>query len=278
MDVQQEVQQRAKEFMTILNTSSNNLPITLSTMTVLVTLNRLICLETLANSIDNDNIQEFITTVTGNSANIKVSNKKRKFNNALVFNCTNIQTDHGTLLKKQAVKIFCNGKMHITGAKSTQDAIYIADVFASFMEIVCGGNGISGMFSIIDFNVQMINYYFKIDKIIDGKMLSLKKVHHILKTTTPYFSSYNSEHHAGVIIKAPMFSFLIFDSGNIIISLQNANDVQEAYRFVKEFFKAHLQICMINKPIGDKISKSNKVTKSDKKIKSFDYGHYLLLK
>jgi TATA-box binding protein (TBP) (component of TFIID and TFIIIB) len=267
----------ASIFMNDLIHSASKFPISLSTMTVLIMVNKHVSLKLLTEKIDDPIIQNFITDVTGSAQNITLSNSKKTFSNALVFKCCNIPTDHGTLLKKQAVKVFCNGNIHITGVKSTIDAIYLADVFVTLLELVYGGTGLDEMFQITAFDVQMINYCFKINDICIDTVISLTMLQQELNINTPYFSSYNSERHAGVIVKAPMFSFLIFQSGNVIISLQKGFQIVKAYTFIDDFLKAHIRKCIISKPKPPPRATCKKGGKM-KKIKMFDYGDYLVLK
>ena len=242
----------------------------ISTMTILLVLDKSVNLTKVLDEFKTDNIQDFICEVTGDKNSITTSSK-RPFNNAVVFNCRKIYTDDGTLLEKQAVKVFCNGNIHITGVKNVLDALYLGDVFVTMLEIMYGGDGMSSMFTFTRFDVQLVNLYFQVPLPSVKQVLDLRKVKDVLQKTTPYYVCYNTERHAGVIVKATDFTLLIFDSGNVIIS-----SIKEPYQLqiVKGFVQEHI----IGLPSKDTVL--NKPDKYSKRAKQdpFDYGSYLVLK
>jgi TATA-box binding protein (TBP) (component of TFIID and TFIIIB) len=249
------------------------IPAKLSTITIGIKINTTFNLERISADFNNDKIQDFIYDVTGDKHNITMSNKKN-FYNCIIFKCHNIPTEEeGYILNKQSVKIFCNGSIHITGVKDIKDALYLAEVFITMIELLYGGNGISDMFQISGFEVQLMNFYFKLPGMLHGMVLKLNDVMNYLRININYAVSYNNEHHVGVIIRAPVFSVLIFDTGNVIIcSIKEPQQLLEASRFIKEKIFPLTDHCMVTKvdmPIRKRLKKEN--TK-------FDYSKYLVLK
>lgn len=260
-----------------LASTASKYPVSLSTMTVLIRINNQVSFDTILERFNDPRVQDFITSVTGSIDNLTLSTsaKKRNFSNSLVIKCSNILTDHDTIIKGIAAKIFCNGNIHVTGAKSTQDAYYLGEVLATLLEIIHGGSGLSDQYKILDFDVQMINYYFTNPSPPPSTLIDLAMLHSKLQENTPYYAQYNTERYSGVIVKAPRYTYLIFDSGNVILSLQDPKDLKEAYTYICDFFSSHGPSFYINTPLSI-ISKQPKSLKSKKK--PFDYGKYLVLK
>lgn len=228
-------------------------------------------------AFEMEDIQKFIFDVTGDSKAIYTSSK-RTFNNSIVFKCRNVPTDDGTVLDKQAVKVFCNGNVHITGVKRIQDALYLGDVFVTMIELIYGGDGLSKMFSFKGFDVQLINLYFQVplsssnSDCEKAQVLDLVKVKEYLQRETPYYVCYNTERHAGVIVKAVEFTLLVFDTGNVIIS---SIKQPSQLAVVRDFIKEHI-IGLPN--CGALIEKSVVKYACKKPKRDFDYGQYLVLK
>jgi TATA-box binding protein (TBP) (component of TFIID and TFIIIB) len=237
----------------------------LSTMTVCVSVRNITPPIDLKKVLENiSKTDEFTTYVTGSTENIQISNK-RHFHNALVFKCQNIITDFKTTIKKAAVKVFCNGKMHITGVKSPIEAIYLADVFSSYIDITLGGDGISNVFAIDDYDIQMINFCTKTPP--PNSHISLQGLFESLKQNLPFYCTYNTDKHPGVIMKAPNFNFIFFESGSVMVSLSDIDNLPEASRYLEDIFKSY-----ITQPIN------SAPRKKQKRQKNFDYNAYLVLK
>lgn len=270
---------KADAFMSELCNTSNKYPIKLSTMTILVTTTCASFLEKLVGAFNSPKIQAFVYDVTGDINNITLSPKRNAFLNSNLFTCKNIVTDHGTQLVKQSIKVFCNGNMHITGVKCVQDALYIADIFVTMIELVCGGTGISNMFQIIDFDVQLINYCYLDPFATKGYALCLNTLRECIERDGSYFCAYNTERHSGIIVKAPSFSVLIFASGNVILSsIKTPEQLEEAHNFTKELMSKHCEKCLLKLEVEIQtpdISSSNKKRKTT--MNKFDYGKYLVL-
>ena len=267
--------------MTNIKVIVEDIPATISTMTVLVKLDFeddfRWNLEMILNEFSTDFIQQFIEDVTGSRETIFTSAKKH-FHNSIVFKTKGVPTDNGCVLKKQSVKIFCNGNMHITGVKDVRDALYLASVFTTMIELVYGGDGISGMFKVKSYDVQLINFYLTIPTKVDAvvshkKVLDLQKVREVLQSTTPYYVCYNTERHPGVIVKALDFTLMVFDSFNVLISsIKSVEQLEVARSFVKEhvFNLVNVDGCCVNAPLSN--------CKKCKVDSSFDYNKYVVFK
>lgn len=243
-------------------------------MTVLLVLNQTLNLQKILQEFTTETIQTFLLEVSGDAKSIYTSSK-RPFNNSLVFKCANVPTDDGRVLNKQAVKVFCNGNVHITGVKNITDALYLGDLFVTMIELMYGGNGVSNMFTFLRFEVQLVNLYFQLPLLTNDKLLDLTKVMQYLQQNTPFFICYNTERHAGVIVKAIDFTLLIFGSGNVIISsIKEPSQLKVVRDFIQEHV-IHLSSkveLLVDKPllVGNKYAK--------RRNPNFDYNKYIILK
>ena len=229
-------------------------PATLTTMTILIkvvedapSIN--LDLQDIKDRFLSEATQRLIKHITGDPQEIRLISKK-VFHNALTFKCCD----------KQAVKIFTNGNMHMTGIKDIMDAVCLADVFAEIID--CYGS--SPKFA---FDIQLANFCHVLSDVAPNR-LDLSKLASALKSKTPYSTFYNTERHAGVIIRAVDFTLLVFDSGNTIISsLKTPQELQLA----GEFIKAHLA------PLAKECVVAASLCTTSHKRK-FDYAQYLVLK
>lgn len=240
----------------------------LSTMTVLVKLDREVSLVRVADGAPAQT--DFVREVVGSADAISIRVPKegnRSFNNCLIFDCAS---------PKVTVKVFCNGNLHITGARSTTQAVETAEVFATLFELIYGGDGVSSLFNVIGFDVQMINHHYKLPGIPKDTVISLPALKDALKKVSPYFVSYNNEHHAGVILKAPQYTIIVFESGNTIFTaITTAVQLAEAFGFFKGFMDTHLDaLLMPQVPIKKRANKRGRTTKNQ----GFDYGAFIVLK
>lgn len=270
-----EIHKQSDEFMKSIIDIASTIPAKVSTITIAVkTDTDNFDLTQIQTQFNKSNIQDFIYQVTGDKSNIIISTKKQ-FNNSIIFKCNNIPTEEdGYIMDKQSVKVFCNGSLHITGVKKIRDALYLAEVFITMIELIYGGNGCCGMFNIVRFEVQLINLYLKLPGMMDDKsnVLVLVDVLKKLRGTTFYSVSYNNERHAGVIVRSPTFSLLIFDTGNVIIcSIKEPSDLTEAKSFVQDKVFPLTDDCITKRDCS--VCKKNK-----KDNKDFDYAKYLILK
>ena len=273
-----ELKNKGKLFMTEVQKVVGEISGTLSTITVLVKLSLeqdfKWDLRRILSEFHNDEIQGFVEDVTGCKDTI-VTSAKKPFQNSIVFKTKGVPVDDGYVLDKQSVKIFCNGNMHITGVKDVRDALYLADVFATMIEIIYGYNGISGIFAIRSYDVQLMNFYLMIPS-NNGSFLNLRRIKDVLQASTPYYVSYNTERHAAVIVKAVEFTLLIFDSCNLLISsIKTVEQLENARSFIQQhvFTLVDIEGCCI--ATSNNFSISRKKRKADEK---FDYSKYVVLK
>lgn len=229
-------------------------PATLTTMTIFIkvadessSIN--LDLQSVKDNFLSEAGQRLIQHITGDPHEIRlISNKV--FHNALTFKCCD----------KQAVKIFTNGNMHMTGIKDIMDAVCLADIFAEIIN--CYGSAPK-----FAFDIQLANFCHVLANIAPNR-LDLSKLESALKSKTPYSTFYNTERHAGIIIRAVDFTLLVFDSGNTIISsLKKPQELQQA----GEFIKAHLAPLAIECVVAASLCTSTHKRK-------FDYSQYLVLK
>jgi hypothetical protein len=127
------------------------------------------------------------------------------------------------------------------------------------------------MFKILGFEIQLMNLYFRLPSMVDGKVLRLVDVLNYLRKHSDFAVSYNNERHAGIIVRSPTFTLLIFDTGNVIIcSIKEASQLVEAREFIQN--KVFL---LPEKFQMDKECVSRKRTRDNTE---FDYSKYLVLK
>jgi TATA-box binding protein (TBP) (component of TFIID and TFIIIB) len=268
----EELQKQGNEFMKEILDIASQIPAQISTITISIKINKELNLTRITREFENSTIKDFIYAVTGNKDSITISNKKL-FNNSIIFKCSKIPTEEdGYTLEKQAVKVFCNGSLHITGVKNIKDALYLAEIFTTMIELMYGADGLSNMFTVVDFEIQLMNFYFKLPGMVHGTVLKLVDVLKYLRQKTEYAVSYNNERHAGIIIRSPSFSLLIFDTGNVIIcSIKEPSQLLEAKQFIQDKLFTLTDFYKMNKEqVCHKRRKKDDI--------DFDYSKYLVLK
>jgi TATA-box binding protein (TBP) (component of TFIID and TFIIIB) len=169
----------------------------------------------------------FLTTI----ASINIENITQLFTSTTrMRNCV-IYKFHITEKRKCAIKIFRNGKFHITGCKSACEAMRIlSNILLS----------IDPTATITDFQVQMINSNFHFQRAID--LYELAKIFQLRQE--PY--NYNKDHHHAFRFKCEGVSVLVFMSGSVIITGAKSSDtLLAAYKKIvgvveSEFFNGIL--------------------------------------
>ena len=243
---------QAVALMQEFNSAAALLPATLTTMTVLIRVATPVSLDlqNIKNEFMSDAGQQLIQQITRGSNDIQLTSKE-VFNNSLIFKCRG----------KEAVKVFTNGNMHMTGIKDLMDAVCLADVFAAMIK----SYGASPDFSFV---IQLANFCHTLADIAPSSKLDLGKLESHLRSRTPYATFYNTERHAGVIMRAPAFTLLTFESGKTIISsVTTPEELKEAGDFIKEHLTPLAQQCTVAVSLGATTRK-----------RKFDYNQYLLLK
>lgn len=210
-----------------------NVCLHVSTMTLGVYLGENIDLQMFLRELDSpstDLIKEFTTLFM---QNIKRDTRKRDFNNSII-----LKIQGKTMKLQQAVKVFQNGSLHITGFKTVTEAIELSEVFSTFMELVSGGTGANNTYSIKSYEVQLINVCFQHPCVAANQKINLTSYHKNLSTYTSYYTSLDTDRYAGVVLKSPFFTIMTFESGSIIITAINtAEKLKEAFLLIYNFFK-----------------------------------------
>lgn len=267
----EDVTLKAQAFTAEMNSTLKRLPQkpTISTMTIAFTMASPIDLDLLTDQFPTQPIKDFITSVLQSTDALKMKTKGKNFSNSLVFKYN--YPYHPKAASVKAVKVFCNGSLHLTGFKSVQHALEAADIFTTLLELVAGGTGIDDMYNITDFNIQLINAYYKIPQVQDKHQINMEEYYTLLSNYTEFFTSYNSDHYAGIMLKTPEFSVMTFASGSIIISaITTPQQLEKAVNYISAFTDKHVLECITTTPI-DK-------TKKRKLDANFDYGKYIVLK
>jgi TATA-box binding protein (TBP) (component of TFIID and TFIIIB) len=272
--IKQQMEAFTHDFETTINRLDASLKV--STMTVSVTLNQDMDLDTFKTEFSSEKPQSFIKDVMGSTEAIQIKPRGRKgktFSNCVICKLPTQETSEKHI---RAVKVFCNGGLHITGFKSISDSLYIAEVFATLFEIINGGSGLDDEFTIKEFSIQMINVCYNLPQVSPNQILNLNTLYTKLKSLTTYYVQFNNDHYAGVIVKAPAFSILIFESGSVIFTaLTSSSQLANAFNFITDFFTHHGENVISMRPSSSQAPKH----KRQKKVKGeFNYGDYLILK
>lgn len=254
-----------------------------TTMTVSVNLNRDSCdieklLDTYTECFQDDTnstvyqeLRDFVNLVFKGSENFFPRKPKSKstFNNCIVFSLCKLDPDDQS--RVISVKCFTNCNLHITGVKEVSFAIQVAMSMCMLYELV-----FKESVSITGYEIQLINAHFSFD-IGTTCHLDLQKLYGIVIKETEHFCMYNSDHHAGVIIKLltdsmTSVSVIIFASGNVLIcAFRNSHEFTVAWEFIINFVHKHWQQLQSNSHVA-------KTKGTSKSRKEFDYGRYLVLK
>lgn len=216
-------------------------------------------LEALCDAVQNPSvlIKSLMDEVIG--GDLHYDPNKKSFNNSVIF-----KLPRSSDKKQQAIKVFCNGTLHITGFKRVEDAIEVGDIFATLMELAFGGT-----FKIDTFQVQLINTCFHHPSISSNHMIDLASLHQQLICHTEYYTTFNTDRYAGVIVKAPSYNVLLFESGNVILTaLSTPEQLKDAFCFIDGFITKHHRSFV----------KLKQHPNSYAPKPSFDYSQYIVLK
>jgi TATA-box binding protein (TBP) (component of TFIID and TFIIIB) len=185
---------------------------------------------------------------------------KCRFYNCAVL-CNNSNTG------KVAIKIFRNGNLHITGAKSINlaydNAQTVANMLREYDTKTCN------LYEILSYKIQLMNGCVKM--LLDGEMgICLKTLHSLLCEKSSHFCIFNNDHHPGIRMKfkhhsGRSSSVMVFQGGSILFNaLLSGDELIEAYQFIIGF------VCEY---FSDVVKASVKNTTLSKK--KFDYNKYL---
>lgn len=190
-----------------------------STMTITARLNvDKVCRDSMAIAVS-------LMDGTGPLSSSKASRKRKPpsvFYNQ--FSCC-----HGT----KSIKVFKNGRMHVTGCTSPVQFLEVASAVCTLMTEVAGISACDGSASVrvLDFDVHMINMNFGV-----GTPLYLQDL--LTKCASRGFiASYDADTYPGLNVKMPIndrhVTALVFKSGKIIITgAKRVADIVQAHRMI----------------------------------------------
>lgn len=222
-------------------------------------------------------MRTFVDSVFGGADNFypkklreNQTDDKKLFLNCVIFTL-NIPDTKGVV----SVKCFTNGNLHITGVKSIRMALTVAESFCMFFSLIDDAESIVPSYSVQDFTVQLINAHFALD--VENGGLKLDKLFKLLLEKTEHLSMYNSDRHAGVMVKMLMdnmktVTIIVFDTGNILIcAFCSSEEYLLAWQFITSFISKHWRQIWSDRKLPHKHV-------SAKKKSGFDYGKYIILK
>lgn len=185
-----------------------------STMTVLVELSTddLNIENIIENSNNHATAINFTIRIPGNKKNKKQNIKSFKNSLSIIFEFKS---------RKICVKVFSNGKLHITGCHSVSDTLSVATLFCTLYHSIEGVHIIP-----TSHDIHMYNIIFSLNKSV-----SLINLHNNLKKAG-HTSIYNRDVYSGIKIKKEVstktkpLTILGFSSGNFILAgLKSPGDI-----------------------------------------------------
>jgi TATA-box binding protein (TBP) (component of TFIID and TFIIIB) len=212
--------------------------------------------------------QHFLELYQNTYNNHPLLNKDWSFNcSPRFYNC--IFFKHHTIEHNISIKLFRNGKLHLTGLKSVQQATVYADLFCKLISPFTSDPTILPI--PLHINIQLINATFKI-QLPQDTCFCLKTLYsHLQQSITTLNNincSFNNDYHSAVkltINDNNKVTVLIFESGSILLlSCINGHQLEYAHNIIIDFIMKFLH--QIIKPT----IKSNK-----KRKKNFDYSAYI---
>ena len=163
-------------------------------------------------------------------------------------------------ISSKSIKIFSNGKIHMTGCKSVYEFAKVARTVCEFLKPFSPGDN---DIELVDFTINLINVNFTIG--IDKEdVISLQKVKDLLLTQR-IDATYSSDNHAGCIVKYPtedgqLNSILIFRGGSINLSgIKSFENVEKTFDFIVRFINDHYdEIKTVNYSLDQRVKKKTK--------------------
>jgi TATA-box binding protein (TBP) (component of TFIID and TFIIIB) len=228
----------------------------ITTMTILLQLNEKIALK----NITESNLIEILE----NNSDLKcVMSTTKKFNNCIIVKCIGD--------RNITVKIFSNGNLHMTGAKSAEMAMFYGHLFCNSLSQL-----FSQSFCITLLTIQLINACcrFNLDSDVVLSLNAFKKYVSESRDLPNVVCFYNNDQHAGLRIKIPYqrpngtthtSTCIVFSSGSVLFNaFLSGNELEHAYSFVRRVYLQNYAELVVTK-----------LNKSQPYIQDFDYNHYL---
>jgi len=262
---EQEAIDHALATMNTIPKSASYGSVKICTMTVSLVLKTSVNLEKMREAMVETKVTDFITEVLGTELILKHQNQtSTSFNNCLIFTFTEDS--------QKTIKVFSNGGLHITGAKTITEAITFGQFFETLLAIIFFDDpGAIENVQLINFSVNMINMTFQYTYHVDLFCLAQ------LLSTMDVKATYDQDRHPGVICKllskstTRNITVIFFRTGAIIMTgIKEAKEALEAHAFVVRFMHEHKDKLLV--------LEEEKRRKRKKGENSYDYGSFLILK
>jgi TATA-box binding protein (TBP) (component of TFIID and TFIIIB) len=166
--------------------------------------------------------------------------KKKTFQNSIILKYSEKKPG----LNRKAIKIFCNGALHVNGCKRVEEFIGVCRIVCDVLNFIYKREqqDASQMFNLGKFDVQLIN-----TNLVVNHKLNLSAVSDFLEMEADdnIQVDYDVSFHPAVNVKNSVnrrdVTILIFNSGSIIITgVVTAHELVESYKFVTSFLHRHL--------------------------------------
>lgn len=172
--------------------------------------------------------------------------------------------------KKISIKLFRNGKLHITGLQSTQQALVYADLFCRLLQPHS-----TTTITTTDIDIQLINASFKFSLPKD-KSFHLQNIKYVFEsngnTSVPLTFIFNNDQHSGLRIKFDLentkITLMMFEKGSTLIqSFRNASQLKTSFYLISDLISnSNFDIIL-----RDKFD----IKRGIKRKKDFDYNAFL---
>lgn len=143
-------------------------------------------------------------------------------------------------VSKRNIKIFKNGKLHITGERQVTENVMIANDVCRMLEMLYEKP--EGSYQVVNFDIQMINTNFRVNT---GFMLSNFR-DAVSKHPDVQRVTYEPDTYPGLNMKLKLpdgaqVTALVFNTGNVIITgLRNFKNLAQAYGTFVTFVDDHI--------------------------------------
>lgn len=232
----------------------------ITTMTILVSLNKPVNIAKFAECFDKENIQKQLSySRPGNWTH----RQKLGF-----YNCF---TMYHVPSNKVAIKLFSNGNLHITGVKNIECALEYASIISDVINNFVVDRKLS-QYYITKFNVQLVNGCFKFKT--DNMKINLNLLCSKMSQVPMCSCVFNKDHHPGVRIKysntlsSKPVTIIIFESGSVLMhAFLNGDDMFNTFQFITSNFDSMSNDVLIPFVEAKKNKKKSSVP--------FDYAQYL---
>jgi len=220
--------------------------------------------------------------------NAKKKKQKKTFQNSVIFKYSqpNLRRNN------KAVKIFCNGSLHVNGCKSVGEFLEVCNIvcdmlnlmYTDLREIRNGANrgeeeekwaekekteneeGYDKypVFALEKFDVQLINTNFVVPHKFD-----LPKLRDLIEERSGIDADLDVAFHPAINLKYQVddreVTILVFNSGSIIITgVVKSNELLDSYKFITNFLEEHLSAVVVREinVKGSEDGKRNKTKRS----------------